>query len=157
MGGSVSTDDLTFVSFDPRDRGFVASMPLEGLDSLNGDPEVLLREVGIVYEYYIGVMRSKTANLDSFRKCRIPIPAGQVWDLGDVIFALREDLRRSSFELDGLYRHLARDLGVKQKWLEKVVIFRRYLPSKEYIPDSLNWGRCEKGTRRVAESLRRAE
>jgi len=63
-------------------------------------------------------------------------------------------LAELSLEIDDVYKHLVRDLGAKRKWLEKAIIFRRYLPTQDLIPQSLNWGRCEKGTRRVAERLR---
>jgi len=38
-------------------------------------------------------------------------------------------------------------LGVKKKWLEKAIIFRRYVDDKNAIPKNLNWGKCEKGTK----------
>ncbi|MCE2462862.1 MAG: hypothetical protein J4F46_02965 [Dehalococcoidia bacterium] len=147
---------LTFVSLEPRNAGFTAFVPMENLASVDDDPELLLRAVSTTYARYIGLMRSLKADTDNLRKKHIPIPARKVWELGDIIFDLRRELSQQAFELDGLYDHLVRDLGVKRKWLEKVIIFRRYLPRKAIIPESLPWGRCEKSTRKVAESLREA-
>ena len=122
--------------------------------SADGDPETILQEAARVYGQHVSEMRSLVTQLKSYRAQRKLTPARKIWEIGDLVFALRIGLARLSLELDDLYVHLARDLGVKRKWLEKVIIFRRYLPKEELIPESLNWGRCEKGTRRVAEKLR---
>jgi len=128
---------------------------MEGLVSSEGDPEPVLREAARVYERSIEGMRSLMAEMRESRADRRPIPARKIWQLGNAILTLRDGLAELSLQLDGVYRHLVRDLGVKTKWLEKVVIFRRYIPAHDAIPESLNWGRCEKGTRRIAERLSR--
>ena len=99
-------------------------------------------------------MRSVVREIEAYRRSHTPTPARKIWELGDAIFKLNEELERVSLQIDGLYEHLVRDLTVKRKWLEKVIIFRRHLPDDNLIPESLNWGRCEKGTRKVAERLR---
>jgi hypothetical protein len=118
------------------------------------DPELKLKKAIEVYQRSIVKMRNLVKQIQNFRDNRKLLPARKVWQLGDAIFELQYDLNKLSLQLDGLYDHLVRDLGVKRKWLEKVIIFRRYLPNEDAIPQSLNWGRCEKGTRRVAEKLR---
>lgn len=143
-----------FVTIEPMDCQFTALLSIEGLLSLEGDPESLLKKAAELYERTIIEMRSLIAEMQAYRAHRKPIPARMMWKLGDTIFQLRDGLEALSLQLDDVYRHLVRDLGVKRKWLEKAIIFRRYLPSEDLIPQSLNWGRCEKGTRRVAEKLR---
>jgi len=129
---------------------------MEELISSDNDPELTLRKAAKVYEHSIARMRNIVKEIQNFRDNRKLLPARKVWQLGDSIFELQNNLNTLSLQLDGLYDHLVRDLGVKRKWLEKVIIFRRYLPDENAIPQSLNWGHCEKGTRRVAEKLRRA-
>ena len=119
------------------------------------DPEVKLERAAAVYQRSITKMRELVKEIRSFRDERKPLPARKVWQLGDAIFELQHKLGELSLQVDGLYDHLVRDLGVKRKWLEKVIILRRYLPDENAIPQSLNWGRCEKGTRRVAQRLRK--
>jgi len=145
---------LSFVCFEPRDGQFRAFLTMEDIITGREDPEVLLNQVAELYEQAIKGMRSLVAEIQDMRTHRKLIPARKVWKVGDAIFQLGKDLEKFSLQVDGLYDHLVRDLGVKRKWLEKVVIFRRYLPEQEAIPDSLNWGRCEKGTRRIAEQIR---
>lgn len=127
---------------------------MEELISSDNDPELTLRKAAEVYEHSIAGMRNLVKEIQNFRDNRKLLPARKVWQLGDAIFELQDNLNRLSLQLDGLYDHLVRDLGAKRKWLEKVIIFRRYLPDGNAIPQSLNWGRCEKGTRRAAEKLR---
>ncbi|MHC1623714.1 MAG: hypothetical protein ACXQTR_03895 [Candidatus Methanospirareceae archaeon] len=148
-------EKLTFVSFEPSNGHFTAFLPMEELISSDNDPETTLREAAEVYEHSIARMRNRVKEMQNFRDNRKLLPAHKVWQLGDTIFGLQDSLNRLSLQLDGLYDHLVRDLDVKRKWLEKVIIFRRYLPNENAIPQSLNWGRCEHGTRRVAEKLRR--
>ena len=151
----MTVEKLAFVSFEPSDRQFRAFLPMEELFSSNNDPESTLRKAAEVYEHSIVKMRNLVKEIQDFRDNRKLLPARKVWQLGDAIFELQHDLNNLSLQLDGLYDHLVRDLGVKRKWLEKVIIFRRYLPDENAVPQSLNWGRCEKGTRRAAENLKR--
>lgn len=150
----MTKERLTSVSFAPRNGRFIALMPMEELLSSEHDPEPVLQEAAILYERCITRMRSLFAEIQGFRIARKHTPARTIWQLGDSVFELREGLARLSLQLDGFYDHLVRDIGAKRKWLEKVIILRRYLPDQDMVPESLNWGRCEKGTRRVAERLR---
>jgi hypothetical protein len=152
LGEEVTVDKLAFVSFEPSDKQFRAFLPMEEF-ILGDDPETMLRKAAEVYEHSIIKMRNHVKEIQNFRDTRKLLPARKIWQLGDAIFELQDNLSKLSLQLDGLYDHLVRDIGVKRKWLEKVIIFRRYLPHENAIPQSLNWGRCEKGTRRAAEKL----
>jgi hypothetical protein len=154
VGEEVTSDRLVFVGFEPKDGQFVAFLSIEGLLSTDRNPEAVLRKAAKVYERSTLRMKSLVAEIQACRAERKLVPARKIWHLGDTIFELISQLQELSLEIDRLYDHLVRDLGVKRKWLEKVIIFRRYLPDKEPIPKALNWGCCEKGTRRVAERLR---
>lgn len=144
-----------FVSFEPRNDGFVAFLSMERVVSDGVEPELLTRDAAKVYARSIGEMRSLVRQMRSRSLAREPIPARMTWEFGDHIFELVHALNRLGLQLDGMYDHLARDLDVKRKWLEKVVILRRYLPTKDLIPEAMNWGRLEKGTRKKSERLRR--
>lgn len=148
-------DKLAFVSFEPSNKEFRAFLPIEELLSNSNDPEFTLKKAAEVYQRSIAKMRNLIEEIRNFRDNGELLPAREVWQLGDAIFELQYNLNTLSLQLDGLYDHLVRDLGAKRKWLEKVIIFRRYLPEENAIPKSLNWGRCEKGTRQAAEKLRK--
>ncbi len=156
MGEKITPSEAVFVAFKPASNGgFTAFLSMEGLGSLNRDPEHVLREAARVYERSIDKIRSVI--IVEIKNCRAKhkrVSARTIWEVGERIYELKARLEELSLELDGLYTHLSRDLNVKRKWLEKVVILRRYLPKKDLIPETLNWGRCEKGTRRIAEKLR---
>jgi hypothetical protein len=154
LGEKVTSKKLAFITVEPSNGHFEAFLSVEGLLSIEGDPELVLQDAAKLYERAITTMRSLIAEMHDCRIHRKPILARMMWKLGDTIFKLRDELKTLSLELDDTYGHLVRDLNVKRKWLEKVIIFRRYIPDEDLIPESLNWGRCEKGTRRVAERLR---
>jgi hypothetical protein len=148
-------DKIAFVSFEPVDKRFRAYLSMEKLISSDKDPELTLKKAVKIYENSIIKMRTFIKEIQNIRSNRKHLPARKIWQLGNAIFELQGNLNKLSLQLDGLYDHLVRDLGVKRKWLEKVIIFRRYLPDKKAVPQLLNWGRCEKGTRQVAEKLRK--
>ena len=149
--------ELTFVAFQPRAEGFIASVPMEQLDSLGADPEASLQKASVTYQCSVEAMRLLLSEMDGLKAKRIPIPARSVWELGDKVLALLCELRQSSMELDGLYEHLGRDLGMNEKRLGTVITFRRHLSDKELIPESLGWSQCEKSARKVAENLSKAK
>lgn len=151
----MTSHQLAFVSFEPVEAQFRGYLSMEAAIRSEREPEDLLREAAKIYARAIKRMNSIIVKVKSARANRKPISARKIWELGHVIFALRDDLENLGLQLDGVYDHLSRDLGAKRKWLEKVVILRRHVPEKTLIPKSLNWGRCEKGTRRVAEGLRK--
>ena len=144
---------LAFISFEQNKGGFSSYLTLESFDQNCRDPENLIKRATRLYESHIHVLRKINAEIENIRKSSKVIPARKIWEIGDRIFKLTEALAKLSLQIDGLYEHIVRDLNVKRKWLEKVITFRRYLPQKKYIPRSLNWGKCEKGTRKVAMQL----
>lgn len=151
----MNNSGLTPVHFQPKDGTFVAMVPMDALLSGDFDLDNTLTEASRRYVTLVTDMRSKLNDIKRLRSAHIPVPARSIWALGDAIFKLNQAMSELTLQIDSLYSHLSRDLSVKRKWLEKVVIFRRYLAQQKTVPPGLNWGRCEKGTRRVAENLSR--
>lgn len=143
----------SFISFEPKERGFSAFLPMETAIERDGNLESELSKLTKIYEDSMDEMHFILKKIQEARINKKPVPAYQIWRLGNKIFLLTDKLESLSFQLDGLYNHLVRDLGVKRKWLEKVIIFRRYIPNEKAISRKLNWGVFEKGTRRKAEQL----
>ena len=153
MGRALTQNQQILVSFEPNDGNFRGYLSLQGLLLLEQDPEIVLTAACNEYQRSVEAMRSLVADIKSLRQSRTLIPARKVWCLGHAIFNLLDSLDQLSLRIDGLYGHLVRDLDAKQKWLEKVVTLRRYVAEEDLIPESLNWGRCEKGTRKVAQGI----
>ena len=151
----MSDKKLSFVSFEFKDGSFRPFVSLESFIGDNADWEVELQKASVIYEKAINTMRSIITEIENIRRSGLLTPARKVWQIGDSIFKLTEQLEDLSLQITNLYDHLVRDLNVKRKWLEKAIIFRRYLPKERFIPKDLNWGKCEKGTRKIAENLRK--
>ncbi len=145
---------LGFVSFEPINYKFRGYLSMEVALGSDKEPEILLQKSIKIYENALKKMAPIVSEIKKSRVNRTSISARKIWQLGNVIFKLRDELEKIGLEIDGIYDHLPRDLEVKRKWLEKVIILRRYLPDIKLIPESLRWGRCEKSTRRKAERLR---
>lgn len=149
----MSKERLAFVSFEPQNDGFRASLSIEDFARTASDPETQLKKASCLYDEYVTHMCGTISEIRSIQKSGSFTPARNVWQLGDTIYKLIQQLEKLSFQIDGVYEHLVRDLDVKRKWLEKVVILRRYIPTKRIIPKSSNWGQFEKGTRKAARKL----
>lgn len=150
----MKSEKLAFITIEQRNSSFTALLSMEDLLLIAGDPDLILQKAVELYEYTVITMRSLLGDIQAYKVRRQPIPARIMWKLGDAIFQLRDKLRLLSLQLNGTYEHFVRDLGVKREWLEKPVIFRRYLPKQELIPESLTWGRCNKKIRETAGMLR---
>jgi hypothetical protein len=146
-------NEKTFISFKKKGEGYIAFTSLSDFLADNNDLEGLLIQASDIYKESIISMSNMLTTINSLRNTRSLIPARVVWEFGDVIMNLINRLSELNFHIDSVYSHLERDLGAKRKWLEKVVIFRRYISDKQRIPESLNWGKCEKGTRRKAQQI----
>ena len=120
----MTKDELIFVSFIKNNDEFSASINIDGFLSSNTNLESSLKEAAIIYGDLISNMLLSIKVIYSFRKNRYPLPARKIWELGDNIFEFVNKLSILSYQIDGIYDHLGRDLEVKRKWLEKVVIFR---------------------------------
>lgn len=147
--------NLIFISFKPYKGSYIAFLSIEYALSSEKDIDTLLRESECIYRNAINKMKSLINEIQKLRSHRIPLPARKVWQIGNCIFELTENLAKLSLQIDGVYEHLERDLAVKRKWLEKAIILRRYILDEYTIPDTLNWGKCEKGTRQVAIKLQK--
>ena len=143
----------TFVSFNKTDGRYEAYISIKEFLGGDRDIEYISKRAGVIYTESINKMKSTLNVIKLHRESRTVVPARTIWMLGDQIFEMVNKLKELSIEIDDIYEHLERDLQVKRKWLEKVIIFRRYLSEINKIPESLPWGRCEKGTRRAAENL----
>ena len=144
---------LAFVSLRATGGGFAAVISMDSALSGDKDLQSLLRRAAAVYEQSVKGMRCLIEKIDEDRRSRRRVTARTIWEVGDLIFKLTSRLAKVSLQLDSVYSHLMRDLGVKRMWLEKVIIFRRYVPRKTLIPKDLRWGRCSRTPRKAANLL----
>lgn len=149
--------DLALIAVEPRDEGFVASVPISQLCRLGDQPDASLNTACDAYATAITAMQEVLADIDQLKRKRTPIPARKMWELGDAVVTLGARLEEGYMEVDGLNDHLVRDLGINGKRMGTIVTFRRHLPEKELIPESLGWSQCEKQARKVAEELKAAQ
>ncbi len=153
MGQKISREQLAFVSFEPYQGGFSAFFSIEGVCLEDKDPKDISLKASLVYLNSIEKMREIIQEMKMLRLKHKSLDARKAWRLADIIFQLINELGNLSLQIDNIYLHLVRDLDVKRKWLEKVVILRRYVPRENMISSSMKWSECEKGTRRIAERI----
>ena len=150
-------DSPALIALEPRGEGFIASVPLSQVERLGDRPEVCLQSACNAYGRAVEAMRDVLADIEQLKSKRTPIPARRMWELGDAVVNLCAELEDGFMELDSLNDHLVRDLGINAKRMGTIVTFRRHLPDKELIPETLGWSQCEKQARKVAEELKAAQ
>ena len=147
--------NLIFVAFEPNNNKFNGLLAMDGMLTLSVEHESLIENAAHIYTTYIHNMRVILDRVTSIKAKRQVIPASLMWELGDLILNLVDEMGMISLQIDGLYDHLTRDLNVRRMWLEKVIIFRRHLSDISIIPADLNWGKCRDAPRKVADMLSR--
>jgi len=150
-------NQLSFISFTPEGNEFSASLSLsvDSLINIVDDVEEKVKNSTIVYSQAISDLRNILKTREELLSKRKKIPARLMWKFGNIVFELNDQLSELGFVLDDTYLHLSRDLSVKRKWLEKVVILRRYTNNINLIPEDANWGYFEKGTRKKVLALQK--
>lgn len=146
-------NQLSFVSFEPEKNSFRAFLSLDDFILNEQEHEKKFSKAEKIYGRSIKKMLAIVNEMNNYKQKHRRLPAQTVWELGDTIFELQNNLNGLSLQIDGLYHHLVRDLDLKRKWLEKVIIFRRYIKDKKILTKSMNWSKFEKGTKKVALDL----
>jgi len=128
------------IIFQQTQAGIIASLALNDLNETTKDVDTLLNEATKIYS-------SATINmkkiLDKNRKLRSKnkeIPARLMWDLGDSIFKLVDELRNKNLILENIYDNLTRDINTSSGTLKRVLSLRRCIHDRESLPENLNWG-----------------
>lgn len=144
---------LLSITFKRVGSNFTGLIPIGSFLSAEEDLHKKLQSASSVYGDALTDMRATLAGIQQLGKRRAHAPARLVWRLGNSVFSLKRHLAQLSFEVDGLYDHICRDLEINRKWLEKVVILRRYVGRENLLPTSLTWGQIDKGTRRKLQAM----
>jgi hypothetical protein len=142
-----------FVSISNIKGVYKASLLLSQFETYQGNPENICILAESIYSEGISSISRLLKKRQNYVANNLTIPARLIWEIGDNIFGLVNQLATNNITLDNVYEHLVRDLNVKRKWLEKVVIFRRYIPTKTSIPINTSWGYFEKSTKQKAINL----
>jgi len=143
----------SFVSFEQTGCGYRAFTTIDAFAPTEKDPEAVLLEAGRLYTRYVTRIRKLRDQVEAIKAGGRKVPARRMWTIGNTVFELAGQLQQLSLEIDGLYDHLERDVGINRKTLERIITFRRYIPSRLLIPRTLTWSRCIEGTRRIAERI----
>jgi len=142
-----------FVSFKMEFEKCTASLHADNFLELSEDAEKLLSKASIVYKTRINAIESILNDIQNTKSKRSPLKARQAWQIGDEVIKLTNNLGKINLQIDDIYEHLERDLGLKKDFLTKIITFRRYMREKNLIPRSLNWRRCRTRPRLIAIAL----
>jgi len=140
-----------FISFSKTESGYLGAIDMDAIGQVDNFDR-LVAKAEKKYSYYVSKMTQLLIKIEEKKKSKVLLPASYVWELGNLIFNLRDDLAKLSLEIDNLYFHICRDLNINRKRLEKMIILRRYVPNKQLLK-GLNWGLFEKGTKKKVQEI----
>jgi len=138
------------IIFKPKKDFFQASISIHDMNNLLGNTNDLLEKSSSIYISVLEKMKRIIEKNNNRRKAGKFVPAKLMWKLGDEIFSLVNKLAEDNLELEDLYGHLKRDLKISRSSIEKVIIFRRYIPICSNIPPNLNWGSVRESPKKNA-------
>lgn len=140
------------VTFQPTKIGTIASLSIDDLEETSEDIDKLLEEATKIYLSAIENMKLILRKNKKLRSENKEIPARLMWDFGDLIFKLVNDLKRKNLELESLYENLTRNLGTSEGTLKRVLSIRRCIDKKEFLPKDLNWGALKGAPRKYLKN-----
>lgn len=146
----MKNEQFIYISIKLINNSFVAVIALEDIMKVDKDLELLLNKISSIYSVQILKCRDILNDINKIKSSKQIIPARKVWDWGNEIFKLIYSLEKINIKINNLYYHLSRDLNVKKKRLEKVIILRRYIDRVNNIPERISWGYFEHSTKRKA-------
>lgn len=138
------------LTFEPREDAYIASLSLRDLHSAPHDIDRRLNEAAYVYSDAIEKMRTILEENERLRKENRVVPAVLMWDLGNTIFELLDTVSSRGFEVEDLYTHLVRDLGVSKSTLKRVISARRHIPNRKMLAPDISWGSLKDAPKRYA-------
>ena len=106
---------LTFISFETTQQGIKASLSMQGMIDIDGDLEIVVNRAVDIYKDSLSEMKNLLQEREKFQEVRKRIPARLIWQIGDAVFRLNDNLSKNNFQIDNTYHHLVRDLGVNRK------------------------------------------
>jgi hypothetical protein len=141
------------IKFLPWEDGFTAAIRLRDVFEAPESLQHMLDSLAACYEMRIRNMRLiLEANRRRKRRGQ-PVLATSIWGLGNRIFLLMRDMKYAFVEVEDLYGHLERDLGLSRNAISRIVTLRRYVPRLDMLPPDLKWDTIAPSPKRFAAGL----
>lgn len=137
-------DRYASVAFKKRGGAFRGSVPMGDLILLTNGPAETIHVVTIIYQNALADIKRWQKEASELRKSKTPLTVRKVWELGDVLHQLNNDLAEQGCRIENLYDHLERHADISPKRASSFVTLRRYVPDAELIPEDLHWNKILK-------------
>ena len=144
-----------FVSFEKKRGGFVGYLSMESLSNDEMDHKQVILDAVNTYSNFVRYANRKIHDLEREKKQRSYIRARSIWQLGNRIVRLVNDLKIMDLEIDDLYAHLTRDLDKTRTWLSRVITFRTYMDNQKDIPKEAKWSQFVESPRKNVEHMKK--
>lgn len=143
------SQELLGIQFTWTGTAYKASVGLRDFANIQGDPAESLGSAAETYLDAVSRIIEWREDTEKARKDGVKLSARRAWDLGDLIFGLRERLADQGFAVVDLYQHLSEHTGIPY-WSHRFTTFRSYIPLRRYIPAGLGWSRVKRRARAEA-------
>lgn len=142
----------SFISFEPSGLKFDGFLSITAInDKVN--TEKLASNASRIYQKGIQLLKLILNKINIDKIENKSAHAKYMWQFGDTVYKIKNHLGVLGLEVDDMYAHITRDVVVKKRWLQKVIIFRRYISDGSIIPKNSRWTYFEENTKKKAISL----
>ncbi len=142
--------DRIWVYFLKSGNGYLASTSLDKFEAASDNTKDLLIKAGKIYEKYIKKMSGLYRERDLLKAKHKVIKPALMWEIGDGIFSMLEELNKLGISVEDLYGSLSRDLNISRTTIKRLISLRRYFKSKNEIPAGLSWGKIKDAPKRYS-------
>ena len=141
------------VAFKKRGGAYQGSVPLGDLSLLAGDPAATMRAVTALYQAAVADIHRWQTDAKSLRQANTPMPVTKAWELGNILYALNNDLAKHGCKIDKMYEHLERHAKLNPKRASSFLTLRRYVDDATTIPSELQWNRILKTVKATSQAI----
>ena len=101
---------LTFISFETTQKGIEASLSMQGIIDIDGDIETVVHQAVDIYKATLSETKELLQRREKLKEDRKKVPARLIWQIGDAIFRLIDDLSCINLQIDNTYSDVVKTL-----------------------------------------------
>jgi len=131
------------VNFISRGNRYLASISFTDFEAFNKDLKTRLDKAGKIYEKHLKKIKGLLKTRNNLKLKNKILTARFMWQIGNEIFLVIEELNNNGFIVDDLYEDLTRDLNVSRTTIKRLISLRRYFKDIRELPPRLGWSKIK--------------
>ena len=141
------------IEFKKRGGAYHGSVIMSDIPLLQGDPAETMRVVTAIYQNTIMDVRQWQRDVRELKDKGFSLSARKAWQLGEILYRLNTEFMERGCQVQHLYEHLERHVGLARKRASEFVTFRRYIDNMEIVPEDVMWNSIVKNVKSSSQAI----